>query len=117
MALIHPKRNMNELCKDLILSIWREDDPDPKEKNKERIRVKLVSELDMTEIEVTQQISVTTHQSRRYHVIEAVVIVLRKAVSEAFREGMISDSVGEWKITKPKGSDQGFDVELNDALL
>ena len=34
---------MNELCRDLKLSIWRE--PDPEEKGREQVRVKLVDEL------------------------------------------------------------------------
>ena len=108
---------MPELCTNLQLSIWREDDPD--EKDRERIRVRLVNELEMTEVEVTEQINITNHQSRRYHIKEAVIIVLRKVVSEAYRMGMIADSLGEWKVTipKPKPVDQGFDIDLDDALL
>jgi hypothetical protein len=90
---------MNELCKDLKLSIFRE--PDPKEKDREQIRIKLADEMQMMEVETCQQINITTHQSRRYHVLEATIIGLRKLVSEAFREGMISDSLGSWQVTRP----------------
>jgi hypothetical protein len=86
-----------ELC-NLKLVIYREEDP--AEKDREQIRVKLINELEMTEVEVCQQINVTTPQSRRYHVREASVIVLRQAVSQAFREGLIDDSLGAWKILK-----------------
>ena len=92
---------MNELCKDLKLSIFKEDDPDPKEKGKERIRVKLVDELNMMELELCYQVNQTTHQSRRFHVLEAVTIVLRRVVSEAFKEGIIADGLGEWRISRP----------------
>ena len=90
---------MKELCKDLKLSIWREDDPE--EKDKEQIRVKIVNELEMMEVEVCYQINQTTQQSRRFHIKEAVTIVLRQAVSEAFQQGLISDSLGTWTISKP----------------
>lgn len=111
---------MPELCKDLKLSIWREDDPDPKEKGRERVRIKLENELEMLEVEVCRQINVTTEktqQSGRYFIREAVVIALRQAVSEAFKEGLISDSPGEWKITRPtpKGlppTEYEIDLEL-----
>lgn len=106
-----------ELCKDLSLSIFREDDPE--EKDKERVRIKIVNPLEMLEVEVCQQINVTTHQSRRYHIKEAVVIVLRQAVSEAFREGLITDSLGEWKITKsPSQPVSGpVEIDLSDSML
>jgi hypothetical protein len=100
-----------DLCKDLSLSIIREDDPD--EKDRERVRVRIVDPLEMLEVEVCQQINVTTHQSRRYHIKEAVVIVLRQAVSEAFRQGLITDSLGEWKISKPTPSSP-IEVDLSD---
>ena len=104
---------MTELCKDLKLSIWREDDPE--EKDKEQIRVKLVNELEMMEVEVCYQINQTTQQSRRFHIKEAIVIVLRQAVSEAFREGLISDSLGAWTISRPAGkapSPTSLEIEL-----
>lgn len=106
------------LCTDLTLSIWRED----ASKDKEQIRVKLANELEMLEVEVCQEINVTTQQSRRYHIKEAVIIVLRQAVSEAFQVGMISDSLGVWKITRPTGSapksdGAGIEIDLNDSLL
>lgn len=109
---------MTDLCRDLTLSIVKEDDPD--EKDRERVRVTIANPMEMQEITVCEQINQTTHQSRRYHVIEATVIVLRKAVSEAFREGLITDSLGEWKIARPKGTQavQGsVEVDLNDSLL
>jgi hypothetical protein len=104
------------LCKDLTLSIWREDDPD--EKDRERIRVRIENPMEMMEAESTYQINVTTQQSRRYHIKEAVVIVLRQAVSEAFRVGLIADSLGEWKITKPKAAPkQEVEIDMNDSML
>lgn len=108
---------MTELCKDLQLSIFKEDDPE--EKGQERIRVRIANPMEMLEVEVWQQINVSTHQSRRYHVKEAVVIVLRKAVSEAFNVQMISDSLGEWKISKPPStpSTAQVEIDLNDSML
>ena len=91
---------MTELCKDLSLSIYKE--ADPQEKGQERVRVRINNPLEMMEVIVCQQINVSTHQSRRYHIKEAVVIVLRKAVSEAFNQGMISDSLGSWTISRPE---------------
>lgn len=108
---------MTELCKNLSLSIWREDDPD--EKDRDRIRVRIANDLEMMEVEVCEQINVTTQQSRRYHIKEAVVIVLRQAVSEAFRAGLITDSLGEWKISRPKGTSTpaSVEIDLNDSML
>ena len=109
---------MTELCKELKLTIFKEDDPD--DKSQERVRVRLYDEMNMQEVELCEQINQTTHQSRRYHVMEAVVIVLRKVVSEAFREGLISDALGEWKITRPKGSSakpEALEIDLNDSML
>jgi hypothetical protein len=88
-----------DLCKDLSLTISRE--PDPKEKDREQIRIKLVDELQMLEVETCYPINVTTQQSRRYHLLEATILGLRQAVSQAFREGLISDSLGTWTISKP----------------
>ena len=106
-----------ELCKDLKLSIYREDDP--KEKDKEIIRIKIENELEMMEVQVCLQINQTTQQSRRYHIKEAVVIVLRQAGSEAFREGLISDSLGEWKITRPPATPApaSVEIDLSDSML
>ena len=109
---------MTDLCKDLTLSIVKEDDPD--EKGRERVRVILANPMEMQEVTVCEQINITTHQSRRYHVLEAVVIVLRKAVSEAFREGLITDSLGEWKISRPTGpipKAKEVEIDLNDSML
>ena len=109
---------MTDLCKDLTLSIVKEDDPD--EKGRERVRVILANPMEMQEVTVCEQINVTTHQSRRYHVLEAVVIVLRKVVSEAFREGLITDSLGEWKISRPTGpipKAKEVEIDLNDSML
>jgi cyanate lyase len=100
-----------DLCKDLSLSIVKEDDP--KESGRERITVRLTSPLEMLSVEESQQIHVTTLQSRRYHIMEATILVLRRVVSEAFRQGMISDSLGEWKISRPPA---GVEVELNDSI-
>src|SRR4029077_4068608 len=97
----------------LKLVIYREDDPE--EKDKERIRIKLVNELEMLEVEVCYQINVTGPQSRRYHLIEATVIALRRAVSQGFKEGLISDSLGAWKISKPPPSlPKDIEMELSD---
>lgn len=107
---------MTELCKDLKLSIYREDDPNPKEKGKEQVRMVLENELEMLEVSVCQQINVTTMQSRRYHIKEAVVIGLRKLVSEAFREGLIIDSLGSWTISKPTAkapASTEFEIDLD----
>ena len=109
---------MTELCKDLTLSIVKEDDPD--EKDRERIRVIIANPLEMQEIEICYGINQATHQSRRFHVIEAVTIALRQVVSEAFRQGLIIDSIGEWRITRPKGSSakqEGIEIDLNDSML
>ena len=106
-----------ELCKDLKLSIYREDDP--KEKDKEIIRIKIENELEMMEVQVCLQINQTTQQSRRYHIKEAAVIVMRQAISEAFRLGMISDALGEWKISRPPATPVSTTVEidLSDSML
>jgi hypothetical protein len=90
---------MTTLCQDLSLTIIKEDDP--KEKGRERIRVVLSNPLEMQLVEESQQIHVTTLQSRRYHILEASILVLRRVVSEAFRQGMISDGLGTWVISKP----------------
>ena len=109
---------MTDLCKDLTLSIVKEDDPD--EKDRERIRVILANPLEMQEIEVCYGINQTTHQSRRFHVIEAVTIALRQVVSEAFRQGLITDSIGAWKISRPTGpipKAKEVEIDLNDSML
>lgn len=106
------------LCKDLSLSIWREDDPD--EKDKERIRVKISNPMEMLEVELCYQINQSTQQSRRFHIKEAVTIVLRQVVSEAFRQGLISDSLGEWRISRPTGpipKAKEVEIDLNDSML
>jgi hypothetical protein len=89
---------MSELCEGLSLSIYKEDDP--AEKGQERVRIVLRDELEMSEVSECYPINVTTHQNRRYHIMEAVVIGLRRVVSEAFRRDLISDSLGTWMISK-----------------
>lgn len=92
-----------DLCKDLKLSITKESS---KFNGAELVRIKLSDELNMTELEVCQEINVTTIPSRRYHIREAVVIALRRVVSNAFAESMISDSPGAWKI-------ENIDIEMD----
>jgi hypothetical protein len=89
---------MSQLCQDLTLSIYKDDD---------RVRIVLRNELDMSEVEQCYQISQNEkpHQSYRYYIKEAVVIALRRVVSQAFEEGMIIDGLGEWRITRPTGKE------------
>jgi len=103
-----------DLCTDLNLSIYREEDP--QHKGREQIRVLLSNPLEMQEVQQCYQINVTTPESRRYHIQEAVVISLRRAVSEAFRAGLISDSLGTWKITK-EPSTALDEIDLSDSML
>ena len=80
------------LCNDLRLIIVAEEGV---------VRIKLVDELNMSEVEVCQEINQTnkhTAKSAHYFVREAVVIAMRRLVSDAFADGLISDSLGEWKI-------------------
>lgn len=77
------------LCDDLKLTITADEGV---------VRIKLCDELQMMEVEVCQEINVTKPPSSRYHVREAVVIALRRLVSDAFKQGLISDSLGAWKI-------------------
>lgn len=92
---------MAELCTNLSLSIFKE--PDPFDKGKEQVRIVLSNELEMLEVTECYQInqSAKPHQSHRYYIKEAVTLALRRAVSEAFDQGLISDSLGSWTITKP----------------
>ena len=104
---------MAELCRDLKLSIFKEDDPE--ETGRERVRVKLVDELNMLELEKCYQINQTTIQSRRFHVLEAVTIVLRQVVSEAFKAGIILDGHGTWTTLRPASpasSSTGLEIDL-----
>jgi hypothetical protein len=85
---------MSELCRDLQLSIYRDDS---------QVRIVLVDELSMSEVTVCYEISRNEkpNRSQQYYVREAVVIAMRRVVSEAFSQGLISfDSPGEWKIMK-----------------
>lgn len=77
------------LCKDLNLSIYREDD-----------QLRIVLENDLEEITECYPINQTTPKSRRYHIMEATTICLRRVVSEAFRKGLITDSLGTWMISR-----------------
>lgn len=98
------------LCKDLKLSIYKEN---------EQVRIVLIDELEMQEVSECYPIteaSEKTQQSRRYYVKEAIVIALRRVVSEAFNQGLISDSLGEWKISRPATKDTSptsFEIELD----
>jgi hypothetical protein len=85
---------MNELCQNLLLSIWRDDD---------QIRITLVDELAMLELETCYEINKIKepHRSQGYFVREAVVIAMRRLVSQAFQEGLISDSPGSSMTSKP----------------
>jgi hypothetical protein len=112
-----------QLCANLSLSIYREAD---------QIRIVLANELEMLEVTECYQINTTTkhldaqgrgverlRQTQRYCLKEAVVIALRRAVSEAFNQGLISDSLGDWKITKPTPSPLSTvaEIDLSDSLL
>lgn len=106
---------MSELCKDLTLTIHKEPDPDG---NGERVRIQLANPLEMMEIEECYPITAITKktsQSNRYYIKEAVVIALRRLVSEAFRQDMITDALGGWTISSPPitGSSSGkSEIEL-----
>jgi hypothetical protein len=91
---------MSELCNGLSLSIYREADPG--ESGKEQIRILLSNELEMSELSVCYQInqSEKPHQSHHYYIKEAVVIALRRVVSQAFDQGLITDSLGTWTFSK-----------------
>ena len=100
---------MDILCKDLKLTIYKEG---------EQVRIVLVSELEMQELSVCYPITEATEktqQSRRYFVKEAIVLALRRVVSEAFNQGMITDALGTWTISKPatkETSSTSFEIEL-----
>ena len=85
---------MKVLAEGLSLSVFLEPDPE----GGEQVRIKLANELEMLNVEVCQQINVTTSQSRRYHVRESLVIAMRQLVSKSVKEGLINDSPGAWKI-------------------
>jgi hypothetical protein len=119
-----PRPVTAQLCANLSLSIYREAD---------QIRIVLANELEMLELTECYQINTTTkhldaqgrgverlRQTQRYCLKEAVVIALRRVVSEAFNQGLISDSLGEWKITKQTPSSskpQEVEIDLSDSML
>jgi hypothetical protein len=84
---------MSQLCKDLTLSIYKDDD---------HIRIVLRDDLDLLEVEQCYEINQNEkpHQSHRYYIKEAVVIALRRVVSQAFDQGMITDSPGTSTLSK-----------------
>ena len=86
------------LCNDLKLTIVAEEGV---------VRIKLSDDLNMTEVQVSQEINITEPPSRKYHLREAVVIALRRLVADAFREGLINDSLGSWTIAN-------IEVEMDD---
>lgn len=87
---------MTELCKDLKLSIYKENRP----KGGEQIRIVLENELEA--ISECYQINQNEkpHRSQSYYIIEATILCLRRLVSEGFRTDMITDSLGEWTISR-----------------
>jgi hypothetical protein len=74
------------LCRNLKLSIEKVADL----MGDEQIKFILEDTLRMIQVELCYPINVTTLQSRRYHIKEAIVIGLRQLVDQAISQGLIN---------------------------
>lgn len=63
--------------------------------DKQWLRMSLEDDLNLDGVTVDCPILCTTPQ-KRYHLQEATVVGMRRLMHEAFEEGLISDSPGEW---------------------
>jgi hypothetical protein len=95
---------MTELCKDLELSIYKEN----RTEGGEQIRIVLRNEVE--EISECYPINQNEkpHRSQSYYVIEATILCLRRLVSEGFLTGLIVDSPGEFQTTKIDTKDSSY---------
>lgn len=74
------------LCKNLRLSIEKHADS----MNNEMVKMTLVDPINLTSVEEWYDVNITTQQSRKYHIKEAIVIGLRRLVDKGVQEGMIN---------------------------
>ena len=85
------------LCKNLSMSIWFEQIPD----GEDLIKIRLVDKVALKKVEKTVEITVEPSKRTAYHIQEAIVIALRRLVSDAVKEGLISVSPGQWPVSAP----------------
>jgi hypothetical protein len=78
------KEQEHWVCKNLKLSIRQEPGA---------VILKLEEPLAMREIEINYQVGQSTVLSRSYHIREAMVIGMRRLISEALEHGMLSISL------------------------
>ena len=83
--------NENLLCKNLSLSIWLEQIPD----GDDLIKIRLVSKLALKKVEKTVEITAEPRKMIPYHIEEAIVIAMRRLISDAVKEGLISVNPGK----------------------
>ena len=93
------------LCKNLSLSIWFEPAPD-------RIKIRLVDKIAQKKAEVSAELSQNT-TNKVYHLKEALVIAMRRAVSEAVKQGLISVNLGESATSVPDKPHGGLNITLS----
>lgn len=74
------------LCQKLKLSIEKLSDP----MGDEQVKITLEDSLNLTRVDICYPINVTTPQSHRYHIKEAIVLAMRQVVDQAVAEGMIN---------------------------
>jgi hypothetical protein len=91
------------LCKNLKLSIEKLADP----MGDEQVKITLEDSLNFTRVDLCYAINVTTQQSYRYHVKEAIVIGLRQLIDQAVAEGMIN-----FGPLKPRGVSTTLNMPL-----
>lgn len=84
----------NLLCKNLSLSIWLDQSPDF-----DTIKVRLVDKIQLKKVEKVVEITVDPSKMTSYHIQEAIVIAMRRLVSEAIKEGLISMPHGKSQIS------------------
>ena len=85
-----------QLAKDLKLTINLENNLED-----EWLQLKLEDNLNFTEIEISYLLTPYNTLNRQYHVKEGIVIAMRRLVSEAVLQGLISEPLGvsqTWNI-------------------
>ena len=75
------------LCKRLRLSIEAED----LSNGQEMIHVTLTNDMTLDEVTIAYEVGNGTN-NKRYHRREAMIISMRRAVGEAIKEGLMTDS-------------------------
>lgn len=90
---------MKVLAQDLLLNIVLDD--------KNQLRLSLRDELTLSEAWIAYQVNQPTLRggSRQYQLREAMVIAVRRLLSEAVKQGLISDDPGPWTTPTTSGTE------------